>query len=140
MRDGDRLFIRSTNGRTADWFRAAVATGTGTGTGQIVFGRTTVDVSFAEAAADDLAAVDAAHRHKYGRYASIVDHLTEPGPRGPMSSADSGRRTIRCGVLMGRSFPTCRASSTPKTVRRSSWTCVGTVAPIPWVPGRWSSL
>jgi len=27
--DGDRVFIRSTNGRTADWFRGAIATGTG---------------------------------------------------------------------------------------------------------------
>ena len=27
--DGDRVFIRSTNGRGADWFRWAIATGTG---------------------------------------------------------------------------------------------------------------
>jgi Uncharacterized protein conserved in bacteria (DUF2255) len=27
--DGERLFVRSTNGRGADWFRAAVATGSG---------------------------------------------------------------------------------------------------------------
>ena len=29
----------------------------------------------------DLTAVDAAYRAKYGRYASIVDHLEEDGPR-----------------------------------------------------------
>src|SRR4051794_22633575 len=27
--DGDRVFIRSTNGRSAAWFRCAIATGTG---------------------------------------------------------------------------------------------------------------
>jgi hypothetical protein len=30
---------------------------------------------------DDLAAADRAYRAKYGRYASIVDHLEEDGPR-----------------------------------------------------------
>jgi hypothetical protein len=75
--DGDRVFIRSTNGRTADWFRGATATGSG----QIVAGRVTYDVTFTEADEADVTAVDAAYRRKYGRYASIVDHLEEPGPR-----------------------------------------------------------
>ena len=75
--EGDRIFIRSTNGRTAAWFRGASATGSG----QVVARGTAYDVSFIEADDDDLAAVDAAYRAKYGRYASIVDHLAEVGPR-----------------------------------------------------------
>ena len=75
--DADALFVRSTNGRTATWFRGAIATGFG----QIVSGGTASDVSFAEACEADLPAVDSAYRQKYGHYASIVDHLIEPGPR-----------------------------------------------------------
>ena len=75
--DADRLFVRSTNGRTATWFRGAITTGFG----QIVSGGTASDVSFAEACEADLPAVDAAYRQKYGHYASIVDHLIESGPR-----------------------------------------------------------
>jgi len=75
--DGDRLFVRSTNGRTASWFRGAIATGAG----QIVSGGRASDVTFAEASAADLPAVDLAYRQKYGHYASIVDHLVGDGPR-----------------------------------------------------------
>jgi hypothetical protein len=75
--DGDQVFIRSTNGRTADWFRGAIATGTG----QLVARGTTYEVVFTEAQGSDLARVDAAYRRKYGAYASIVDHLEEDGPR-----------------------------------------------------------
>ncbi|MBT0773977.1 DUF2255 family protein [Kineosporia sp. J2-2] len=77
VRAGDRVFVRSTKGRGADWFRGAVATGAG----QIVAGGVTHDVIFAEAGAPDLPQVGAAYRAKYGHYASIVDHLEEPGPR-----------------------------------------------------------
>jgi hypothetical protein len=59
---GDRVFIRSTNGRTADWFRAAVRTGSG----EILAGGAVHGVTFTVAAADDLPAVDAAYRAKYG--------------------------------------------------------------------------
>jgi hypothetical protein len=75
--DGDRVFIRSTNGRTASWFRGALASGAG----QIVAGGRTSEVTFTEANASDLPAVDTAYRQKYGRYASIVDHLLKDGPR-----------------------------------------------------------
>ena len=75
--DGDRVFIRSTKGRTASWFRGALATGAG----QIVAGGRTSEVTFTEADPSDLPAVDTAYRKKYGRYASIVDHLIEDGPR-----------------------------------------------------------
>lgn len=75
---GDRVFIRSTNGRDAAWFRAAIATGTG----QIQARSTAYDVTFTEVNAEtDLTAADAGYRRKYGHYASIVDHLQEAGPR-----------------------------------------------------------
>jgi hypothetical protein len=75
--DGARVFIRSTNGRSAGWFRRAVATGTG----QIIARGSAHDVTFFEADDRDLPAVDIAYRQKYGQYASIVDHLLEDGPR-----------------------------------------------------------
>jgi hypothetical protein len=76
--DRDRVFIRSTDGRGADWFRAAIATGAG----QIIARGTTYDVRFTEVDDEaDLATADAGYRAKYGSYASIVDHLEEAGPR-----------------------------------------------------------
>jgi hypothetical protein len=78
VRDGDRVFIRSTNGRDATWFRAAIATGAG----QISAGGQTYDVAFTEVTnAADVAVVDGGYRAKYGHYSSIVDHLEEDGPR-----------------------------------------------------------
>jgi hypothetical protein len=44
VRDGERVFIRSTEGRGADWFRGA----TDTGTGQISAGGQTYEVLFTE--------------------------------------------------------------------------------------------
>lgn len=76
--DGDRVFVRSTNGRTAPWFRGATASVTG----QIVSGGRPTEVTFAEAIDADLPTVDNAYRRKYGHYAGIVDHLVTPGPRG----------------------------------------------------------
>jgi hypothetical protein len=76
--DVDRVFIRSTNGRGADWFRGAIATGTG----QIIARGTTTEVTFTEVTDDaDLTRADAGYRRKYRQYASIVDHLEEAGPR-----------------------------------------------------------
>jgi hypothetical protein len=78
VRDGERVFIRSTNGRGADWFRAAIATGTG----QIIATGQTYDVAFIEVTdAGDLEAIAAGYRAKYRRYPSIVDHLEEDEPR-----------------------------------------------------------
>ncbi len=74
---GERVFIRSTNGRGADWFRAAIATGRG----RLVVSGTAHDVVFVEAEVTHLPDIDMAYRHKYGRYAAIVDHLLETGPR-----------------------------------------------------------
>lgn len=77
VRDGDRVFVRSTNGRSAAWFRAALATGAG----QVVAGRTAHEVTLVEAEEGVLPLADAAYRAKYRPYASIVDHLVGPAPR-----------------------------------------------------------
>jgi hypothetical protein len=75
--EGDRVFIRSTNGRGAGRFRAAIATGRG----RIHARGTAYDVLFTEVQDEaDLGAADAGYRTKYGHYASIVD-LEEEGPR-----------------------------------------------------------
>ena len=77
--DGQRVFIRSTNGPGAAWYRAATATRAG----RLTAAGAAHDVTFTLVDDDDadLAAADAGYRAKYGRYASIVDHLEEPGPR-----------------------------------------------------------
>jgi len=76
--DGDRVFIRSPNGRGADWFRDALASGAG----RIRSRGMAYDVRFTEVGDEaDLAAAHAGYRAKYGHYASIVDHLEEAGPR-----------------------------------------------------------
>lgn len=75
--DDGEVFVRSTNGRGAGWFRAAVATGAG----RIVAGGTAYEVAFTEASPADLDRVDGAYRRKYGRYPSIVAHLAGSGPR-----------------------------------------------------------
>lgn len=75
---GERVFIRSTNGVTADWFRAA----TRMGAGQLTARSTAHDVTFIHVDDEtDLALADAGYRAKYGRYPSIVAHLEQTGPR-----------------------------------------------------------
>jgi hypothetical protein len=74
---GDRAFVRSTNGREAAWFRNAVATGAG----RLVAESRSYDVTFREADPQELPAIDAGYWDKYGRYASIVDHLVSKSPR-----------------------------------------------------------
>ncbi|WP_029136337.1 DUF2255 family protein [Nakamurella lactea] len=75
--DDDRVYVRSTNGPTAGWFRSAL----GTGTGQLIAGGVTHEIRFTSADEDDRERADALYRSKYGRYASIVEHLLEDGPR-----------------------------------------------------------
>lgn len=75
--DGNRIFIRSTNGPGADWYRWAIATGNG----QILAGSTPYEVRFSKTADADLPLVDRAYRTKYSQYARIVDHLVGPQPR-----------------------------------------------------------
>ena len=78
VRAGERVYIRSTNGPGADWFRAATATRSG----QILADGRTYDVTFTEVTdPSDLAAADEGYRAKYRPYASIVAHLEEVGPR-----------------------------------------------------------
>src|SRR6476661_2988328 len=93
---GNRVFIRSTNGRDAAWFRAAIATGAG----QIHALCSSYDVIFTETHDEaDLTAADAGYRSKYGHYASIVDHLEEAGPRAATLEVHpvGGRRDrLRC--------------------------------------------
>ncbi|HET7397808.1 MAG TPA: DUF2255 family protein [Intrasporangium sp.] len=73
-----RVFVRSTNGPTASWFRAARRSRRG----HITTPAGTIDVTFDPVDAADLARVDEAYRAKYGRrYRSIVEHLLGPGPR-----------------------------------------------------------
>lgn len=73
-----RVFIRSTNGPTAAWYRSA----RGTGLGRVSTADGDIDVSFAPVPEQELGLVDAAYQAKYGpRYRSIVEHLLSDGPR-----------------------------------------------------------
>lgn len=78
VRVGEELYVRSTNGRGAAWFR-----GTQTqGEGRIRAGGVEKEVSFAEETEPAAnAQVDAAYRSKYRRYASIAEHMASEGPR-----------------------------------------------------------
>lgn len=64
VRAGDDLYVRSAYGPDNPWYRRATASGTG----RIRAGGLERGVSFADAAPDVHAAVDAAYRAKYGRY------------------------------------------------------------------------
>lgn len=77
VRHGDDLYVRSVNGRTAAWFRAAQARHEG----RIWAGGIEKDVLLVET--DDMNdAIDAAYRAKYHRYAkNIVNSVMTPGAR-----------------------------------------------------------
>ncbi len=68
VRVGDDLFVRSAYGATNPWFRRAQASGTG----RIRAGGIERDVSFAEAAPDAHAAIDAAYHAKYDRHGPAI--------------------------------------------------------------------
>jgi hypothetical protein len=73
-----RVFVRSTNGSTAAWYRSA----RGTGLGRVSTADGDIDVCFASVPEQELGLVDAAYQAKYGpRYRSIVQHLLSDGPR-----------------------------------------------------------
>lgn len=75
VRAGDEIYIRSAYGATNPWFVRA----TRSGTGRIRAGGVEKDVSFADAAPEALAAIDAAYHAKYDRYgAKIVGTVTGP--------------------------------------------------------------
>ena len=77
VRLGDDLYVRSVNGRTAAWFRAAQVRHEA----HIHAGGVEKDVRLVET--DDLNdAIDAAYRGKYRRYAKrIVDSVVSPQAR-----------------------------------------------------------
>ena len=77
VRRGDELFIRSVNGRDADWFRGAQTRRQG----HVSAGGIDRDVDFVDAdhnLDDDL---DAAYRRKYGRFPGPTAHITAPAAR-----------------------------------------------------------
>ncbi len=75
VRVGDDLYVRSARGPTNPWFRRAKASGAG----RIRAGGLERDVTFAEAAPDVHAAIDAAYHAKYDRYGPrIVGSVVGP--------------------------------------------------------------
>ncbi|MCU1446358.1 DUF2255 family protein [Cryobacterium sp.] len=75
VRAGDDIYIRSAYGSANPWFVRAGKSGTG----RIRAGGVEKDVTFAEAAPEAHAAVDAAYHAKYDRYgATIVGTVTGP--------------------------------------------------------------
>jgi hypothetical protein len=75
IRAGDELYVRSAHGPTNPWFRRAKASGVG----RIRAGGLERDVTFAEAAPDVHAAIDAAYHAKYDRYGPrIVGSVVGP--------------------------------------------------------------
>lgn len=78
VRDGDDLYIRSVNGRTAAWYRGTQEQHEG----RIWAGGVEQDVAFVEAGSDIADQLDAAYRTKYRRYAAnIVSSIVSPEAR-----------------------------------------------------------
>ena len=77
VRQGDDLYIRSVNGRTAAWFRGTQVRHEG----HIQAGGVDKDVTFVEADPGINDQIDAAYRTKYRRYPSSVDHIVSPEAR-----------------------------------------------------------
>jgi hypothetical protein len=75
VRAGDDLYVRSAYGPDNPWFVRARQSGSG----RVRAGGVERDVTFAEAAADVHAAIDAAYHAKYDRYgANIVGTVVGP--------------------------------------------------------------
>jgi hypothetical protein len=79
VRVGDGLYVRSYKGRTAAWFRGALALHQG----HIQAGGVDKDVTFAEETDPGInGRIDAAYRDKYRNYdASYVDPMVAPNAR-----------------------------------------------------------
>jgi hypothetical protein len=80
VRNGDDLYVRSVNGRTAAWFRGAQDRHEA----HIHAGGIDRDVLLAETGNmnDEIDEIDAAYRTKYRRYAaSIIDSIVTPKAR-----------------------------------------------------------
>ena len=78
VRDGDDLYVRSVNGRTAGWFRGTL----GSHQGHVEAGGVRKDVTFAAPEDGIDEELDAAYRAKYRRYsANIVNSVLSPQAR-----------------------------------------------------------
>ena len=78
VRDGDELYVRSVNGRTARWFRGTQVRREG----HIRAGGVDRDVTFADPDGDVGERLDRAYRTKYRRYAAnIVNSVLTPQAR-----------------------------------------------------------
>jgi hypothetical protein len=78
VRHGDDLYVRSVNGRTGAWFRAAQARQDG----HVRAGGVDKDVTFMDADHDVDDQIDAAYRSKYRHYAaSIIGSVVSPQAR-----------------------------------------------------------
>src|SRR5213594_3338218 len=78
VRDGDDLYVRSVNGRTAAWFRGTQVRHEG----RIRAGGVEKDVTFVDADPGINDQIDAAYRAKYRRYAaSIISSIVSPKAR-----------------------------------------------------------
>ena len=78
VRVKDELYVRSTNGRTASWFRGVQDRYEG----HIRAGGVDKDVTFVEEIDNHVNdQIDAAYNTKYGRYGNITTQMTSSGPR-----------------------------------------------------------
>ena len=78
VRVGDDLYVRSYRGRDGAWFRSVLRRPEG----RIRAGGLTRDVTFAEPADPDQAAIDQAYRSKYARHgAEYVDPMVNAAAR-----------------------------------------------------------
>jgi hypothetical protein len=78
VRDGDDLYVRSVNGRTAAWFRGTQVRHEG----RIEAGGVAKDVTFVDADPEINDKLDPAYRTKYRRYAAnIINSIVTPKAR-----------------------------------------------------------
>jgi hypothetical protein len=73
VRAGDELYVRAAYGEKSAWHRVARASGRA----RVSAGGLEKDVTVQDADDRVLDEVDGAYREKYGRYASIVDTITD---------------------------------------------------------------
>jgi hypothetical protein len=78
VREGDEIYIRSVNGPSATWYRAAVRRGIG----HISSGGVDRDVQFEALQGDLDDAIDQAYRDKYGATSDPVQRINAPAARG----------------------------------------------------------
>jgi hypothetical protein len=78
VRHDDDVYVRSVNGPSATWYRAARRRGTG----WIASGGIEHDVSFLAPASDAEDAIDGAYREKYGASSRATQRIIAPLARG----------------------------------------------------------